>query len=619
MEFRIPAALDTTNASLSQEARSAKRKKTEKPEHQAPERDPIADKVSVKGELLEAIKEALAGKADGAKSKKSKDAEPTVTVRYLPQDDILPDRKDEIPLKAVGTDLSGTRFKTMEDGEHFRLPTADKEGNYIFSPGDPRQGAVNAHVSAFRALDIAEKYLGRKIDWGFDRQADPEHLWIHPHAGEGLNAYYNNQNGSINFLYAENPAGGMIDSAASQEVVSHETGHAILDGIRPQYIQALDTSSGGFHEAFGDCVAMLASLSDEDVVEKLYQETRGNLAKPNIISNMGEALGRAMRGEDKEYVRSALNDHTYRDPHFLPFMAFPDGPALEVHANSQVWMGAMYDFLRLVTHEESEDSSKPFVDAVKSARDKVGELILRGVELGPLGKINYKDAAVAMLKADVIDNDGANLEKLLAVFASRGILGSDDAERFTTELATSKVLGKTFLLPEGFDPKKDAKKLLADNADALDLSSVDRKALKFQEMITNDRGEKILHFTEQQRIELTDVSWGAEYQGSSFKINGGLLLAFDKDNKFLAMTRDAVNDDAIADSKLFLRKMIDFQKNPPIVIHSGAKEGDAKGQDAHLEYMLASTRQPVQVINGEVRRSNILYCGEDHGDEGHVH
>lgn len=616
MDFRIPTALDTSSTRAA-EARSSKRKK---PEGGASERDPIADSVAVDSKVLDQVEAALKGKAE-AKSKRAKE-EPTATVRYLPQDDLLPDRKEEVPQKEVGTDLTGTRFKTMEDAGSFRAPAADKEGNYIFSVGDPRQAAVNAHVSAYKSLDIAEKYLGRKIDWGFDRQADPERLWIHPHAGEGLNAYYNNQNGSINFLYAEDPhSGGMIDSAASQEVVSHETGHAILDGLRPAYISAIDTSSGGFHEAFGDCVAMLASLSDDDVVEQLYQETRGNLAKPNIIANMGEQLGRAMRGEEKEYVRTALNDHTARDPHFLPYLAFPDGPALEVHAHSQVWTGAVYDFLRLVTHQETEDSKKPFVDAVKNARDTVGSLVMRSVELAPLGKITFKDAAVAMLKADFIDNDGAHLKELLAVFTSRGILGAEDAESLATDLATTKVLGQAVTLPEGFDPKKDAKKLLADNAELLDLSSADRKALKFDQMLTNDRGEKILHYTQSQRFELTESSWGAEYQGASFTINGGLLLAFDKDNKLVAITRDPINDDSVADSKLFLKKMMDFQKNPPIVIHSHGKAEEEKGGDAHLEYMLASTRQPVEVVNGEVRRSSILYCGadHDHSEAGHVH
>lgn len=612
MDLRIPAALD------SKASHAAKRKK---PESDAPkdaprEKDPIADKVSVDGDLLAAVKAALEGKADKPKSKKSKDAEPTVTVRYLPQDDLLPDRQEEVALKDVGTDLTGERFKTMEDTSGFRAPMADKAGNYLFSLGDPRQGAVNAHVSANKALDIAEKYLGRKIDWGFERKSAPEQLWIHPHAGEGMNAFYNNKNGSINFLYAEDPSTKeIIDTSTSMEVVAHETGHAILDGLRPKYIDSLDTSSSGFHEAFGDCIAMLASLSDDDVVEQLYQETRGNLGKPNIVSNMGEQLGRAMRGEEKPYVRSLLNDHTSRDPHFMPFMAFPDGPALEPHAHSQSWTGAIYDLLRLVTHEETEDSQKPFVDAVRNARDTVGSLVMRGVELGPVGKISFKDAAASMLTADVIDNGGAHLEKLLAVFTSRGIFSADDADRFTTDLASTKALRKEVTLPEGFDPKKDAKKLLADHAEALGLSSADRKSLKFDRMVSNDKGEKIVQYTEQRDVELTDVSWGAEYQGSSFSINGGLLLAFNKDNELIAMNRDAITEDSVEDSKLFLKKMMDFQKNPPIVIH-GEKDG-VKAKDLHLDYMLTSAHSPLEVVNGHIRHSGVLYC--NCGDPNHQH
>jgi hypothetical protein len=614
MDLRIPASSDLSGkrGPVARAASDDKAKAPKAPESEAPERDPIADSLVVDPDLLSKVQAALAGKADMPKELADKSGEPTASLRFLPQDDVLPDREEILPKQEVGADLSGTRFKTMEDPSEFRPPVADKDGNYIFSLGDPRQGAVNAYVSAYKALQIAEKYLGREVKWGFEREADRERLWIHPHAGEGMNAFYNNKNGSINFLYAEDPrTKDLIDTSTSLEVVSHETGHAILDGLRPKYVDSLDTSSAGFHEAFGDCIAMLSSLSDDDVVEALYQETRGNLAKPNIVSRMGEQLGRAMRGPKNEFVRSSLNDHVYRDPHFLPFMAFPEGPAIEPHSNSQVWSGATYDLLRLLVHDETEDSQKPFVEAVRSARDTLGQLLMRSVEFAPLGKITYRDAAISMLKADMVDNKASHLKELLAVFTSRNILSGDDAEQFMMEVATTKLMSKAISLPDKFDPK-DAKAFLADNAEVLDLSPEDLKDLKFDKMVTNDRGEKILQYGSEKRFELSEPAWGAQYQGSSFKLHGGLLLAFDKDNKLIVVTRDPITDDNVDDAKLFLRKMIDFQKNPPIIVKGGGagEDEDVKGKDPHLDYMLASTRQPVEVVNGEVRRTGILYCGD---------
>lgn len=552
-----------------------------------------------------------------AKAEAKPEAKPeggTSLVRFKAQDDLLPDKQIEIPRADIGKALDGPRFKVEEDPNAFRPPVADKDGNYIFRLDDPRQGSVNAYVSAYKALNVAEKFLGRPVEWGHKREVDAEHLWIHPHAAPGLNAFYNSQNGSLNFLYAEDPhTNSLIDSSTSLEVVTHETGHAILDGLRPNYLQSLDAPSSGFHEAFSDVIAMLSALSEDDVVEGIYKETGGDLSQPNMASRMGEMLGRALRGPKNPFVRNSLNDQKYHDSHFLPYFS-PSGPALEPHQYAGVWTGASYDILRLLTAGEQEDPSKTFVDAVKTARDTLGQLTMRSLEFSPLGKTGYKEAAIAMLKADAIDFDGQHMKELLGVFSSRDILTQDDMDKFATDLGLTGQIKKAdkFKLPAGFNPAADAKtnggqQFLEKQGPLLGLTPEEISHLKYERTLTNDRGERILHFSESQKVTLTEAEWGASYQGNSFEINGGLLLAFDKEGDLVTFNRDAITEDNVADAKHYLKKMIDFERNPPFVKSGGGDDSDGKSKDPHMDYLLASTRKPIEVVNGQIKRSGIVY------------
>jgi hypothetical protein len=633
MQMRLGAALDQDLAHL-----FAYPKQTPGLEPQAiPLPDTLRDKVSIpksprqetenlfKSKLEAARKQHQAASKQAGEEPAAASKEKMVEVRFKPQDDVLPPTTIQIPQSEIGTDCHNARFKVQEDPAAFRPPTADKDGNYIFNLDDPRQSSVNAFVSAKKALDIAQKYLGRNVTWAFKREVDHDRLWIHPHAGEGLNAFYSNPTGTINFLYAEDPhTNSVVDAASSLEVVSHETGHAILDGLRPLYLESMDTSSGGFHEAFGDVVAMLASLSEPDVLDALYQETGGNLSKSNIVSRMGEQLGKAMKGEKAPYVRNALNDQKYKDSHYLPFINFEGGPGLEPHAYSSVWTGANYDIFRVLVAKQRDDSSKPFVEAVKDARDTLGKLAMRSIEFAPIGKINYKEAAIAMLKADAIDNEGENMKTLLAVFVNRDIMTQDDAEKFMTDIAMAKVLGETgkMSLPEDFDVKSKSagKKFLEEKGPMLGMSASDIKGMKYIGCVTTDKGEKILQYQEDKKVTLTEPEWGASLQGNSFTLHGGLVLAFDKDNKLTTFNHDEITDDNVEEAKHFLHKMMDFQKNPPIIIRRGGsddEEGAAK-KDYHTEYLLASTKNPIEISNGEIKRTGIIYCGEGHANcSGH--
>jgi hypothetical protein len=83
-----------------------------------------------------------------------------------------------------------------------------------------------------------------------------------------------------------------VYTAESLDIVTHEAGHAILDVYQPGYWSTIDLETAAFHEAFGDCTALLVTLTDPAVCRAFLDETKGAARKSNLVSRLAEALGR---------------------------------------------------------------------------------------------------------------------------------------------------------------------------------------------------------------------------------------------------------------------------------------------------------------------------------------
>lgn len=514
-----------------------------------------------------------------------------IQISYLPQD---PGMMGVKHAKIDGTGItdgpSGPRFRVSEPN-NFPVARASEKGNFLYRTDDPRFDAANTYYIAHRTLEMSERYASRTIPWSFSQELGRDQMLIHPHAGEMANAFYSSDAGSINFFHFKAEDGTMHRTAQQTDVVAHETGHAILDAMRPLYINSLAVAAGGYHEAFGDMLAMLNSLHDESVIAALKQETSGDLSGSNVASRIAENLGQVAYGTPA--LRDMVNEHKYADQHFLPYIDRENpngGLGTEAHAYANLFTGAFYDIFRDIYDVVSSDPDRSFTDAVTGARDLAGQLLFRGTEFSPVGSPSYREVALAFLQADQIDNEGALRPILEKAFVGRDILTEEDLAEFDAQQAALPKLS----FRESLMEEKGAERFLQANREKLGVP--EDMELSFYKAFTNELGEKFIQF-EAKRDEVLDGSEFSIHEGSKVRGVGGLQLAFNADGDLIASNLDAITEREMTDIKNHLRTAIALGRL--------ADGGESNQADAHSYLHVDVVRDG----GGRVlQKSGVVYC-----------
>lgn len=494
------------------------------------------------------VKNTKSGGAQNGKPEEVKSDK--VSLTYYPQGpDLLARSTVEFdgPLRAGPAD---DRLRVSVP-RHFPTAQADESGNFHYTGDDPNFDSVNTYAVARQTLEMAEKYTARKIPWSFTESLDREEMIIHPHAGNNTaNAFYSRDGGSINFFSYTDEGRNVHRTGIHSDVVSHEVGHAVLDALRPTYITSFSVPSGGYHESFGDMVAMLRALHEPEVLNALKQETKGDLSKSNIATKLAEEFGMSLVG--KPYLRDAVNEHKFADQHFLSYTGKPEdganGFGTEPHAYANLFTGAFYDLFQKVYDKASADPDATFHQAVAQARDTMGHLLFRATELAPVGNPAYPEMAMAFLQADIIDNGGENAGEIAEVFAQRNILHPE-----TTEQLVANAMGEVpyVRLRKSATEEKGALKFLEDKREKLELPK--GQEFDFVNAYKNDRGETYINYATKRLGKLDDPDFGTN-EGARFEGTGGLTLLFDESGKLMSKTFDPVTDREMSNIKNFIRE-----------------------------------------------------------------
>lgn len=173
---------------------------------------------------------------------------------------------------------------------------------------------VHTFTVARMTLDMYVRDL--KIDWKWNwdlnlaagQKKTP--LKIICHAGEKPNAVYHRGKKALKFYYFTEGASTTY-LCRSFDIVAHETGHAILDALKPRLYSCHDGQAGALHEAFADLTAIFAILDQLDMCEDIIAETKGDLRQAKYLTAIGEQFATAMKANEKDaYSRSEAETET---------------------------------------------------------------------------------------------------------------------------------------------------------------------------------------------------------------------------------------------------------------------------------------------------------------------
>lgn len=280
------------------------------------------------------------------------------------------------------------------------LPVVAKNafGDFIQTPGTAAFDAVQAFAITRMTLTMTQRALARAgmasvIPWQWNSGVNTDTLKVHAHGlPDTMNAFYSRNAKSLKFGDFVKPGSNppqRIFTCRSLDIVSHETGHAILDALKPGWITSGSPQTGGLHESFGDLVAIFLTLSQLDQVEAVVAQTKANLHDKTFLSDMAEEFGLALGRPNG--LRNADND--------LKLSQVGN----EVHAISQVFTGGIYDTLADIFGFERQINKRDDAEILHDVAQYIFSLVLRAIIASPANNAGFADVVNKMLTISVTD------------------------------------------------------------------------------------------------------------------------------------------------------------------------------------------------------------------------
>jgi hypothetical protein len=542
-----PAARKTSSASKV----SSTGKKTPASEETASAQDVVVDE-----EVTVAVEITTSATETATASPVENPAPKTKAMGMFLQDPSLPRLRDNYLFPLDKDFLMGTgssRFAirdTKESGEPvFASPDWSKQEDLSFEhfqqnglTDNPAFHQVNVFGVLSRTLDLVEEEVGHPIVW-----KDGGPLVVRPHAFEGMNAYYDPMNPSLNFGYFNSPfRRAPVWTCLSHDIVSHELGHAILDTFRPLYLYSTDIDTSALHESFADILAMFAALQYPSVVQYIYRETGGDMRHPSLITHLAEEFGVGIFGAGVPYLRSALEGAKYA----------PDTPK-EPHVRSTIWTAAIYEIMQKLVEAIEPDIDNTasgfagFINALVKATRALKGMLIRALHYTPPTSLSMPMLARLIYEADarVYPNDSKFRDIAKQVFTERNLWN----EKIDLKAPD---IGSTFKDLQGADIRT-LMRAVAQNAEALRIPESASRFLKPRLITTTRRIDKVEEVGEKVIKEITEhyLEYTYEYSQlvsdfmsggmSAFTVYGGGTLVMDSDwNTFcLAAYPEPIQED----------------------------------------------------------------------------
>lgn len=279
---------------------------------------------------------------------------------------------------------------------------------------------VSVYATIMKTIGTYEQpdVLGRPVRWGFP---GPQ-LLVVPRAGEWANAFYERSSRSLQFFYFHHNE-GTVHTALSRDIVAHETGHAILDGIAPDLLDAITPQALALHESIADLTALLMAFASPTLREAVLEQNGGSIARPSAFNLIAEEFGNALKGGRP--LRNFAND-----------ASLVAGPGLEPvsrtqpHELSQVMSGALFPVMLKMHEDMTADFENEGMEHLAAAGRALGicalqfgRIMLRALDYLPPGEVSFRDYVWAVVASDTVSNPDRPGPRnvLMEEFTRRGV------------------------------------------------------------------------------------------------------------------------------------------------------------------------------------------------------
>ncbi len=301
----------------------------------------------------------------------------------------------------------------LRKGARFVPPSGIEPGRYEIADETAVESQdfmqVSVFATALRTMQMFEEQdtLGRPLEWAFGA---PQ-LLIVPRAGQWANAFYERESHSLQFFHfpSKSPTNALttVYTSLSHDIVSHECGHAILDGIAPDLYNALTPQSLALHEAIADMTALVMAFRSPTVRETVLSQTNGSIRDSTAFTRLAEEFGQALDPERRQfYLRNVLNDRKLGDENV---------DETEPHDLSEVLTGALYTVMvklherqkRRLMKAEGESESSVSGKALFVAAEQFQRMVFRALDYLPPGEISFADFGRAIIASDQAEHPEA--------------------------------------------------------------------------------------------------------------------------------------------------------------------------------------------------------------------
>lgn len=285
-------------------------------------------------------------------------------------------------------------------GAKLKPANGRKIREYDISPGHdvtPEFRAVMVFGTVCKTIGLFEhrQILGRPITWGFD---GPQ-LLVVPRAGQWRNAFYERASRSLQFFYF-NHAGTTVYTSLSEDIVTHETGHAILDGIAPDLYDAVTPQALAIHESVADLVALVRAMANDKLRDEVLRDPNWSITQTNQFTALAEEFGKALSEGRSDYLRNAYNEKRLIGEGAVS--------GTEPHGLAEVLTGALYavlvaDYRRMYdkAREDGLDDIPARGKALGTVVRRFERFVFRALDYLPPGDVTFADFVRAVLAADL--------------------------------------------------------------------------------------------------------------------------------------------------------------------------------------------------------------------------